>query len=69
MGPFLPAGPSLEKWGLKHYGSILRHQTTFLGVKLCHYIIAPCNYILHAKIFLMAQEARQLESVCKSYAN
>jgi len=31
MGPFLPAGPSLVKQGLKTSGSVLRHQTTFLG--------------------------------------
>jgi hypothetical protein len=27
------AGPSLENWGLKPSRAILRHQTTFFGVK------------------------------------
>jgi hypothetical protein len=29
----LMAGPSLENWGLKPFKAILRHPTTFFGVK------------------------------------
>jgi hypothetical protein len=68
-GPFLPVGPSLENWGLKPSGSILRHQMTFFGgkffVTLVHFFFFP---ILHTNTFPMMQESPQSESVCKSYA-
>lgn len=33
MGPFLMTGPSLVKWGLKTFGSVLRHQMKVFGGK------------------------------------
>jgi len=59
MGPFLLAGPSLEKWGLKPSKSALRYQMMFFGVKLFHRNATQFHAILQSNIFLSMQEVCQ----------
>jgi hypothetical protein len=40
----LVAGPSLENWGLEPSGAILRHQTTFFGLKFPSIVTIPRLY-------------------------
>jgi hypothetical protein len=58
-----------ENWGLKPSLAILRHQTTFLGVKTSSSLARPLDAILYIENFATVQKSHQSELVCKSYAS
>jgi hypothetical protein len=56
----LMVGPSLETWGLKPFGAILRYQTELV---FGQNFPTPLEVILHIDTFPMVQKSRQSEVV------
>lgn len=63
-GPFLPAGPSLAKRGLKSFGSVLRYQMMFFGGKMMqelHKELSHCVRIMSIGV--------RMQKLCHSEAD